>query len=141
MTDLPYGRGGSPLQNLIIRNKEKTKISAIKVDFGIDSGVIYEKINIKTKGDELLDGLRKLQAKVTSKLILNFIDKYPNIIGIKQMGEESFYKKRTKKNSELNVSKTIKEQFNLLRVCDNNRYPAFFYINNVKYLLKIYKDG
>ena len=48
--------------------------------------------------------------------------------------------KGLKKLGELNVSKTIKEQFNLLRVCDNERYPAFFYLNNKKYIIKIYGD-
>ena len=41
MTDLPYGRGGSPLQNLIIRGHETTKVSAIKVSDGIDTGDVY----------------------------------------------------------------------------------------------------
>ena len=71
---------------------------------------------------------------------MNFIDNYPNINHFDQNGDESFYPKRTKKDSELNVSKTIKEQFNLLRVCDNEIYPAFFYINEKKYIIKIYKD-
>lgn len=43
MTDLPYGRGGSPLQNLIVRNHYKTKISEIRVKKEIDSGPIYLK--------------------------------------------------------------------------------------------------
>jgi len=43
MTDLPYGRGGSPLQNLIMNKVYKTKISAIKVSENIDSGDIYLK--------------------------------------------------------------------------------------------------
>jgi len=43
MTDLPFGRGGSPLQNLIERGIKKTKISAIKVDGGIDTGDIFFK--------------------------------------------------------------------------------------------------
>ena len=30
-TDLPYGRGGSPVQNLIIRNHKKTKITARQI--------------------------------------------------------------------------------------------------------------
>ncbi len=41
MTDLPFGRGGSPLQNLISRGIYKTKISAIKVVKEIDAGPIY----------------------------------------------------------------------------------------------------
>ena len=36
MTDLPYGRGGSPLQNLIVRGHKKTKVSALKVVKEVD---------------------------------------------------------------------------------------------------------
>ena len=43
MTDLPFGRGGSPLQNLIVRGFEETMTSAIKVTKGIDTGDIYLK--------------------------------------------------------------------------------------------------
>jgi methionyl-tRNA formyltransferase len=43
MTDLPYGRGGSPLQNLIVRGHKNTMISALKVVEGIDAGPIYLK--------------------------------------------------------------------------------------------------
>ena len=43
MTDLPYGRGGSPLQNLIINKVYNTKISALKVTKGLDEGDIYLK--------------------------------------------------------------------------------------------------
>jgi len=43
MTDLPFGRGGSPLQNLISRGFKKTKISALKVVKELDAGPIYAK--------------------------------------------------------------------------------------------------
>ena len=43
MTDLPYGRGGSPLQNLILDNKQKTMISAFKMTERMDEGPIYIK--------------------------------------------------------------------------------------------------
>ena len=43
MTDLPFGRGGSPLQNLIVRGYKSTKLTAIKVQSGIDTGDIYLK--------------------------------------------------------------------------------------------------
>ena len=46
MTDLPYGRGGSPLQNLIIRGIKHTKISAIKVEKDIDAGPVYLKSDL-----------------------------------------------------------------------------------------------
>ena len=40
----------------------------------------------------------------------------------------------------LDTNKTIKEQFNLLRISDNKRYPARFKIEGKDYILKIYKD-
>lgn len=139
-SDLPEGKGWSPLTWQVIEGKKNIPITLFEANSLIDSGNIYEKINIKTSGYELIDELRFLQFEATTKLILNFIEKYPNIKGEKQKGKESFYCKRTKNSSELNILESIKDQFNLLRVCDNERYPAFFIIDNVKYLIKIYKD-
>ena len=50
MTDLPYGRGGSPLQNLIVRGHKLTKISAIKVQKGLDTGAVYLKKELSLFG-------------------------------------------------------------------------------------------
>ena len=46
MTDLPYGRGGSPLQNLIVRGLTATKLSALRVEVGLDTGPVYLKIRM-----------------------------------------------------------------------------------------------
>ena len=50
MTDLPFGRGGSPLQNLIIRGFNETKISALRVKKGVDTGDIYLKDSLTLSG-------------------------------------------------------------------------------------------
>ena len=42
-----------------------------------------------------------------------------------QIGEETFYSRRNKEDSELDIKKSIESQFNLFRVCDNEKYPAF----------------
>jgi hypothetical protein len=39
----------------------------------------------------------------------------------------------------LNLDLTLREQFNLLRVVDNERYPAYFELNGIKYVIKINK--
>ncbi|MDL5049517.1 hypothetical protein QQ054_26220 [Oscillatoria amoena NRMC-F 0135] len=96
---------------------------------------------MELSGLELVDELREKQGVVTQKLVINFIKKYPDIVGVPQHGEESFYPRRRPEDSRLNIDKSIKEQFNLLRVSDNERYPAWFEINGVKYILKIYKEG
>ena len=74
-------------------------------------------------------------------LIEKYILSYPNIKGKEQQGKSTFYKRRTPKDSELNINKSIDEQFNLLRIVDNHNYPAYFIKNNVKYILKIEKDN
>jgi methionyl-tRNA formyltransferase len=43
MTDLPFGRGGSPLQNLISRKIYNTKLSAIRVVKELDAGPVFLK--------------------------------------------------------------------------------------------------
>lgn len=60
MTDLlhSFGRGGSPLQNLIIRGYEKTKISAIRCVEELDAGPVYMQriLDISTgTADEIYD--------------------------------------------------------------------------------------
>lgn len=44
MTDLPYGRGKEPLQQLLSNGIYETKVTAFKVDKGIDTGPIYMKM-------------------------------------------------------------------------------------------------
>ena len=87
----------------------------------------------------MIDEIRKHQFEKTLKLILNFIDKIENLNPIPQTGKVSSYKRRTRLDSRLDINKSINEQFNLLRVVDNNRYPAFFKKDNIEYIIKIYK--
>ena len=41
----------------------------------------------------------------------------------------------------IDLNKNLKSQFNLLRICDNEKYPAFFNYKNKKYILKIFKEN
>ena len=50
MTDLPFGRGGSPLQNLIARGIETTQVSALRIIEALDAGPIYMKQPLKLEG-------------------------------------------------------------------------------------------
>ena len=48
-TDLPFGRGGSPIQNLIQNGFSETKITALQMTSELDAGPIYLK-NIIFRG-------------------------------------------------------------------------------------------
>jgi methionyl-tRNA formyltransferase len=139
-SDLPQGKGWAPLFWQILEGKNEIVFSMFEADDGVDSGDIYMKKTLKLNGYELNNELRKKQAELIIEMCLEFINNYEKYkVPTPQKGKESFYKKRTPKDSELDINKTIKEQFNLLRIVDNENYPAFFYIDNQKYILKIEK--
>jgi methionyl-tRNA formyltransferase len=139
-SDLPKGKGWSPVTWQVLEGVKKIPVTLFEAEEAVDAGEIYAKENIILKGDELLPEIKNLQGIATKNLIHKFIDKYPEITGTKQTGPSTFYAKRKAKDSELDIDKPIREHFNLLRVCDNERYPAFFILDNTKYILKIYKD-
>lgn len=139
-SDLPKGKGWSPVSWQILEGKNDIPLTLFEAAEKVDSGVIYNKSFIKLRGDELWTEIKDLQGKETNKLILEFIKKYPKITFIPQVGESSFYKKRHPEDSKLDTNESISSQFNLLRICDNERYPAYFEIDGKRYVIKIYSS-
>ena len=141
-SDLPKGKGWSPISWQILRGKKKIVICLIEAAKKVDTGDIYLKKEIFFKGDELVDEIREKQAKATVSLCKNFLVKYKNrtIKKTKQKGKSSYYFRRSLKDSLLQFNKTIRQNFNLLRIVDNKKYPAFFYFKNNKYIIHIYKE-
>lgn len=136
---LPLGKGWSPVSWQILEGRNIIPVTLFEADTEVDSGDIYFQESIEFDGSELVDEIRQKQGLATIKLALKFVDSYNCLTPQKQKGEPTYYPRRTPKDSELNVDKTISEQFNLLRVCDNERYPAFFYLGGIKYIIKIEK--
>jgi len=50
MTDVPFGRGGSPLQNLIVRGIRDTKLTALRCVAEMDAGAVYMKRPLSLEG-------------------------------------------------------------------------------------------
>jgi|TARA_Y200000002_G_C22596843_1_gene627698 methionyl-tRNA formyltransferase len=138
-SDLPKGKGFAPVQWQILNNKSKIPVKLIEAAQKVDSGDIYGETKFTIKKTYLNDEIREQQANASIKLISNFLKKYPKIKKKKQNGKETFYLKRTKKDSELNPKKSILENFNLMRICDNKKYPAFFKYKNETFYINIYK--
>tara|TARA_B110000008_G_C16960056_1_gene559785 strand:+ start:766 stop:1404 length:639 start_codon:yes stop_codon:yes gene_type:complete len=139
-SDLPKGKGWSPLTWQVLEGKNQIPITLFEATESVDAGKIYASEYIKLNGSELLEEIKHQQGLKTIDLILNFIKNKRKIKGKTQKGESTFYSKRGPNDSELDINKTINEQFNLLRVVDNDRYPAYFKKNGAKYIIKIFKD-
>jgi len=142
---LPQGKGWSPLAWQILEGKNEIPVTLFEAVPEVDSGKIYLTDTIKLDGSELNDEIKHIQGETTIDLIIQYIDIFQanfmngGVEGYKQEGEETFYPKMTRKNNELDINKSIKEQFNTLRIVDNERYPAFFNLNGNKYIIKIWK--
>lgn len=133
MTDLPFGRGGSPLQNLISRGIVNTKISAISVSEEIDAGDIYLKkdLNLNGTADEIFIRASKI---IFFEMIPLIIEE--NIKPFEQSGEVVHFNRRSPNESEINNSiNSMEELYNHIRMLDGERYPKAF-INFGKYRLE-----
>jgi len=122
MTDLPYGRGGSPLQNLIVRGHIETKISALKVQEGLDKGDIYLKKELSLLGtaEEIFIRAGKIMFDMIKEIINNKITPAP------QIGEPVFFKRRKPEDGNLYSCGTLEEIFRCIQMLDAEGYdPAF----------------
>lgn len=133
MTDLPFGRGGSPLQNLIQNGVYETKISAVKVEKGIDSGDIYIKEDFDISKGSAQEIFINASSIVFNKMIPRFLKE--ELTPKKQIGEVTTFKRRKKEESvitELNA-KSLSSMYNFIRMLDAQGYPrAFIELGNIK---------
>jgi len=138
---LPSDRGFAPLQYQILKNKKKFYMTLIKAEKGVDTGRIFLQNSFTLDGTELSCEIRKIQGSQYLKIIKKFLVRYPNVKSKKQKNKSNFNKRRYPKDSQLNINKTIKQQFNHLRINDNKLYPSFFYFKGKKYIVKIFKEN
>ena len=140
-SNLPNGRGFSPIQWQLLDGKKKITVCLIEAKKKFDSGDIILRSKIIFNGTELYEEIRLKQAKVTIELIKKFAVNYPNFKRIKQKGKATYFSRRLLKDSELNIKKTILENFNLLRIGNNEAWPSYFIYKNKKYILKIFSGA
>ena len=119
MTDLPYGRGGSPLQNLIVRGLTATKLSALRVEVGLDTGPVYLKIDLSLSGtaEEIFVRVNKLVGKMIVEIIQN------NLQPVPQEGDPVVFKRRKPEQSDMSGLEKLEEIFDYIRMLDADGYP------------------
>ncbi len=122
MTDLPFGRGGSPLQNLILGGYSKTKVSALKVIKEIDAGPIYSKKDLDLSGNA--QEIYERASKVCEKIIIEMTTK--TLEPIPQSGDPTYFERRRPSQSNLKGASNLDEIYNMIRMLDADGYPKAF---------------
>ena len=129
MTDLPYGRGGSPLQNLIVRGHTETKISALRVVKELDAGSIYLKRDLSLSGtaEEIFNRANGIIEGMISDIISKDIK--PKA----QEGDVVKFVRRKPQDSNISEIEDLKTAYNYIRMLDAEGYPhAFIETSNLK---------
>lgn len=122
MTDVPYGRGGSPLQNLILAGHVETKLTALRMISELDAGPVYTKIPLRLEGSaqEIYFKAGTLSAEVIKWMIEH------EPVPVEQVGEVVLFKRRKPEQSVLPESGTLLSAHDFIRMLDADGYPHAF---------------
>lgn len=130
MTDLPYGRGGSPLQNLIVNGNKNTKISAIRAVEELDAGDVYckEDLDLTGTATEIFERANGIVESMIYKIIAENLQPTP------QEGEATYFKRRKPEQSNISSLDSIDDIYDHIRMLDAEGYPkAFFETEHFKF--------
>lgn len=140
-SDLPRGRGWSPYIWAIAGGATEFAVSLIEASEPVDSGRIWLKTKCRLEGHELLPEIHERLFAAELELMTQAVERFETLEPQPQQGEPGAYlRRRTPEDSRLDPERTIAEQFDLLRVVDSQRFPAFFEYRGHRYRLTIEKE-
>ncbi|HBH17499.1 MAG TPA: methionyl-tRNA formyltransferase [Cyanobacteria bacterium UBA9579] len=122
MTDLPYGRGGSPLQNLVVLGHKETMLSALLCVSELDAGPIYLKRRLSLQGtaEEILTRASDLMEEMIVEILQNKIEP------IAQEGEPFIFKRRRPEDGNIVRLDRVDKIYDYIRMLDGVGYPPAF---------------
>jgi methionyl-tRNA formyltransferase len=133
--NLPSDRGGSPIQNKILRGEYRTYVSALQLTEELDSGPIYCSRSVDLEFGDIESMLRNISIHI-STMILEIIQ--TEIIPKPQNGTSKYYSRLEKCNSEIDLGiLNIKTLYDRIRMVDGLDYPpAYIRIDNFKITMR-----
>ena len=122
MTDVPYGRGGSPLQNLIVRGHRETKLTALRMTGEFDAGPVYlkEPLSLEGNAEDIYLRATELSASMVQRIIRDELHPVP------QQGEVVNFKRRKPEESRISKPASLRELYDFIRMLDADGYPHAF---------------
>ena len=123
MTDVPYGRGGSPLQNLLRRGHRETMMSALRMAAEVDAGPVYMKRPLSLEGstaEEVYVRATELSFDMIEAIIRETPTPAP------QVGPVVSFRRRRPAESEIPEVTDLAEVHDFIRMLDAKGYPAAY---------------
>ncbi|GAB5516814.1 formyl transferase [Rhodopirellula baltica] len=124
MTDVPYGRGGSPLQNLVSRGHRETVVTALRMTTEFDAGPVYAKRPLSLEGSTAEEIFIRA-SKLSCEIAIDIANNRP--IPTPQTGNPAFFKRRRPADSVLpSNADDVTTVFDHIRMLDATGYPSAF---------------
>lgn len=130
MTDVPYGRGGSPLQNLIVRGHRQTKMTALQMVEEFDAGPVYLKYDLSLEG--CAEEIYLRASYLAAAMIRRIIEVQPR--PHEQQGAATSFKRRGPSESMIPDLPSLQSLHDFIRMMDAENYPhAYFEHEGFRY--------
>jgi methionyl-tRNA formyltransferase len=134
---LPQGRGMSPHIWAVLNGTDRLTLSLLNAEDALDSGRIWHQIEIPLNGTELHDEINAKLFDAELELMTWALTHCDQVTPRPQIGEPTLHRKRTPEDSRIDPTRPLVDSFDLLRVADPERYPAFFEHRGRRYRLRI----
>jgi methionyl-tRNA formyltransferase len=136
---LPEGRGGSPIQNLILRKHSIAPLNAIQMVEEMDAGPVYLSKNLDLSGK--LSEIFERATPIIISMINEILEREPN--PKPQIGIPTYFRRRTNIDNELPIdNEDLHHLYDFIRMLDDDEYPKpyldigvyriFFYTAEIK---------
>ena len=122
MADVPYGRGGSPLQNLIVRGHKSTMLTALRMVEELDAGPMYLKrpLSLEGRAEEIFERAADLVYDMIGEIIAQ------EPVPVSQQGEVVTFNRRAPHESALPQDGSFAALCDFIRMLDAPTYPKAF---------------
>lgn len=140
-SDLPRGRGWSPHVWEILEGANEITVSLLDADDLVDSGAIWDKINVGVPKHALYDEINQQLFRVELQLMDRALEMIADGSQPTPQPNEgiSYWPRRNPDDSEIDPYQSLASQFDKIRISDPQRYPAFFWLHGHKYRIKLEK--
>ena len=117
-SDLPHGRGGSPIQNQIVSGSIISRVNAIAMTSQVDAGDIYcsQDITLQGTADDIWMAISHAACRLAMRVIEGAVPR-------PQVGEPSFFKRR-RDNSLPRDADSLVNVHSFVQMLDGEGYPG-----------------
>ena len=137
-SNLPEGRGWAPIYNAFIEQKSEYFISGILAGNEVDKGDIIVKARFTIEAGYTAPFIRMVDEELSLLLVAKILEHFSdgNLVGTKQVGKGSYRNRRYPTDNKIDISDSIENLLPHLRGVEQKN-PAFFFYNGVKYLIEV----